>query len=129
METPKKKYGIQGILLLITIGLAFEEARQKTMADGKPEWHEASYFMSPLMQAFTGFNKLKDLPNEISDLDDAETVQVYTKIENDYNVPKSQVDEKVKAGLRTGLEAYRFFQIMTNKHPDFQEDTVSDKRA
>ena len=102
------------------------------MADGKPEWHEASYFMSPLMQAFTGFNKLKDLPNEISDLDDAETIQVYTKIENDYNVPKSQVDEKVKAGLRTGLEVYRFFQIMTNKHPDFQEEeenTVSDEQT
>lgn len=117
-----KKKGITGLLLLVGIGLAIEEARRKAMADGEFELHESSYFIGPVMQGFSGFEKLKDIPAEIADLDETETVQLYSKVENDYNIPNSQVDEKVKAGLRLGLEAYRFYQIITGKHPDYQNE-------
>lgn len=115
----QKKFGINGLVLLVSIGLAFEEARKKTMADGKPEWHEASYFMSPLMQAFTGFNKLKDVPNEVKDLDDSERVELYNRIQNDFELPNDELELKIERGLKVGLEAYSFVQIMTGTHPDF----------
>lgn len=121
METQKKKYGIKGLLLVITIGLMIEEGRKKAMADGDFELHESSYFIGPVMQGFSGFETLKEIPNEIQDLDDAESVQLYSKIASDFNIEKSQVDEKIKSGLRLGMEAYRFFQIVTGRHPDFQE--------
>lgn len=118
----QKKFGIKGLILLVSIGLAFEEARKKTMADGKPEWHEASYFMSPLMQAFTGFKDLKDVPNEIADLDDSERVELFNRFQNDFELPNDQTELKIEKGLKVGLEAYSFFQIMTGKHPDYQNE-------
>jgi len=91
------------------------EALDKSMADSKIDFLDASYFISAMMSSAEAFNGINEIPSEIGDLDEFEIQDLYAYAKSELQLHNENLEEIIEASLEIGLKVLSLRQLMKKK--------------
>ena len=104
--------GIKETKELLKFVVEVAEAIDVSLADGEITFGDITNLVSAMMTANDAFSNIKAIPAEMSDLTEAEALELYTYAKTELSLSNAKSEEIVECALEVGLKLYQLLQLI-----------------
>ena len=111
--------GIKETKELLKFVVEVAEAIDVSLADGEITFGDITNLVSAMMTANDAFSNIKAIPAEMSDLTEAEALELYTYAKTELSLSNAKSEEIVECALEVGLKLYQLLQLQYLSRQDY----------
>jgi hypothetical protein len=111
-----QKFGIQKIKEVLKFAFSFGEAFDKSFADKKFTWEDSANFLPVFINAGDAFTDVKNIIQEIKDLDSAEIDELNLFIKKEFDLENDAIEGFIESGIELAFNIYNLvFKVIRHK--------------
>lgn len=120
-------HGIKETKEIIKFVVEFAEAIEKSLEDGEFTFLDVTNMISALQAVGDAFGNIKQVPTELKDLDEMESLELYAYAKDELDLKSDKTEEIIESSLEIGLKLFELYNLI--RKPDPKEEPTEEPKA